>query len=203
MSTRGAYGFRIGGKDIIGFNHFDSYPECLGVNLLEALKRLLAEHGVDGLKARVYCLNQPGKAKPTKEQIKVLKPYAEATDLKWLKDWYNLTHKLQGDIEESIKCGWMPQDEAAFLIDSLFCEWAYIINLDEGAEGGAFEVYQGFNHSPSNEGRYSNLEKKADNAARLSAGDKPYYGVRLVRRWAFDSLPTNETFITVMKEEQE
>lgn len=38
-----------------------------------------------------------------------------------------------------------------FLIDSLFCEWAYIINLDSGK----LEIYHGFNHDPDALGRYA------------------------------------------------
>lgn len=46
MSTRGAYGFRIDGQDKITYNHFDSYPDSLGVNLLQ----WMAGHSVAELK---------------------------------------------------------------------------------------------------------------------------------------------------------
>lgn len=36
-------------------------------------------------------------------------------------------------------------DDSEFLNDSLFCEWTYIINLDNEQ----FEVYRGFNKDPS------------------------------------------------------
>lgn len=55
-----------------------------------------------------------------------------------------------------------------FLKDSLFCEYAYIINLDNNT----FEFYVGFNKNPNAKGRYAKY--KIDNLI----GEK-YYGVKL------------------------
>ena len=57
------------------------------------------------------------------------------------------------------------EDSKDFLADSLFCEYAYIINLDTGM----LEFYRGFNQNPNGKGRY----------AKLVSGD--YNGVVLIQ----------------------
>lgn len=66
-------------------------------------------------------------------------------------------------------------DSSAFLSDSLMCEWAWIVNVDEGA----LEVYRGFNKSPSAPGRY---------AARQKRAGTEYFGVRLAESIPLDEL---------------
>ena len=39
MGTRGLWGFRKDGKDKLTYNHFDSYPDCLGHTIVEFLKK--------------------------------------------------------------------------------------------------------------------------------------------------------------------
>lgn len=56
-------------------------------------------------------------------------------------------------------------DSATFLKDSLFCEWAYIINLDTEE----LEVYEGFNKRPDAPGRYADTET-----------NNGYFGVKLI-----------------------
>ena len=43
MGTRGLYGFRKNGKDKITYNHWDSYPEGLGQNVLNFVKETSIE----------------------------------------------------------------------------------------------------------------------------------------------------------------
>ena len=58
-----------------------------------------------------------------------------------------------------------------FLINSLFCEYAYIINLDSKM----LEIYIGFNKNPNEKGRYANI--KYDINDRYNE----FYGVKLYK----------------------
>ena len=61
------------------------------------------------------------------------------------------------------------EDYSSFLANSLFCEYAYIINLDEKV----LEFYCGNNKNPNGNGRYAHLSSKYETR---------YYGVVLKKR---------------------
>jgi len=152
MGTRGAYGFRLNQKDYITYNHFDSYPSGLGNEILKAARKIARD--IPGAKEKVARLKLvTDKNPPTTEEIKKLAKYTDITvSSKLPSEWYVLLRNIQGQIEEHLESGYMI-DSAGFLSDSLFCEWAYIINLDDET----LEVYKGFNQNPKAAGRYAGL----------------------------------------------
>jgi hypothetical protein len=64
-----------------------------------------------------------------------------------------------------------------FLFDSLFCEFAYIINLDENI----LEFYIGFNKNPEADGRYA-----------YKIGERGYCGVRLAKTMKLEDIMNNK-----------
>lgn len=119
--------------------------------------------------------------KPTPAQIAACKKFAD-TDVSTgkLDEWYVLLRKAQEDFSlyTNGKLGYMI-DNKDFVSDSLFCEYAYIINIDDQT----LEVYQGFNHDPKAPGRYAALisDKKGQKANGYGKPGNPfYYGVRLI-----------------------
>ena len=116
---------------------------------------------------------------PSKENIE---KYSKYLDLnvsdQTEKDLYCLLRSAQGnpfayldDVDHMIDC-------KDFIHNSLFCEYAYIINLDENV----LEFYTGFNKTPQpkEENRYSNKDDKPD--------DSGYVTCKLVLKITFEDI---------------
>lgn len=84
----------------------------------------------------------------------------------WNNDCFNVKMQIRND----------------FLKDSLFCEYAYIINLTTNS----LEYYEGFNKNPKASGRYASF---------TVYDDKKYYGVALKMVIALDELFEGKWFI--------
>lgn len=149
MSTRGAVGFVADGKWYVMYNHMDSYPSELGMTVLEFCKSI---ENWDSLKDRVRKVELVNEDdKPTQEQLDLYAGYALTSILGVslnggeLDNWYNLLRQLHnGRILYEIANGNVVHmtDDHTFLADSGFCEWAYVIDLDEMT----LNVYKGFNN---------------------------------------------------------
>lgn len=85
------------------------------------------------------------------------------------------------------------KNSIAFAADSLFCEFAYVIDLD----GGTLEVFKGFNEKPLQAGeRFASLPITDDCA-------KGYSQVKLMKAYRLDQLPTNDDFLKDLEPQQE
>lgn len=109
-----------------------------------------------------------------------------------------ILEKIMECEEETI---WV-QDNSEFAADSLFCEWAYVIDLDKNV----FEVYQGFNEQPlTKDDRFYYLtpEAEKDNERKKSYGGNSYYPIKLAKTYDLTNLPLEEEFINDFKQEQD
>lgn len=183
MSTRGAIGFRINEVDKVAYNHSDSYPSWLGKKVL----KFVADNTIEELRiaaARIEFIND--KVPPTKaQQAECANFFDGNVDDGKRSNWYCLLRKAQGDLNAFTKkrLRYM-NDNSAFLSDSLFCEWAYIINLDSLK----LEVYRGFNKKPTGAGRYATLCDPSPDEQRKTYGREPYYGVVLITEESLDNI---------------
>lgn len=186
MGTRGSFGVHVDGETKATYNHYDSYPSCLGEAIASQMVNLLKDMGVNKLKeqARNLRMVDPDST-PTDEDKEFLKAY---TDLSVSEqsddDWYCVTRDLQGHLDEIIRLGVMLEGGTSFLNDSLFCEWAYIVNLDTMK----LEVYKGFQTEPHEQGRYGAANKEG----RKAGGGSTYYPVALIAEFDLNSLDPAE-----------
>lgn len=78
-------------------------------------------------------------------------------------------------------------DQTNFAADSLFCEYAYVIDLDKRT----FEIYSGFNKSEVD---------PSERFAYLIGKTKNGYGViRHMKTYSLDNLPTEEDYLEEME----
>lgn len=181
MSTRGAIGFRIDGKDKISYNHSDSYPSCLGKSFVKQARKLAKVPDLADQVRNLQLVGQGGT--PTPEQLEALKKAGIKPNLnvgnQSENDWYCLLRDNQGDLIQTLKTGIMIDSES-FIADSLFCEYAYIINLDDRT----VEFYRGFQKAEHDFGRYGHLKEE-------NAGGSTYWGCKLVSVFPLDKIPRN------------
>lgn len=181
MGTRGAYGFRLDETDYVTYNHFDSYPDDLGREIAEAITSYLDSgktleqmaDKVQGLK-----LIQDEDQEPTAEELAAFAAYRDEK-VSTGKNWYSLLRDMQGNILEHLEAGVMI-DSHGFLMDSLFCEWAYIVNLDTGM----LEVYTGFTTERVEDGGRYNFPNPND-------PESEYIGVALIAEHPLTDLPSD------------
>jgi hypothetical protein len=173
MGTRGVTGFRLDGADKIAYQQFDSYPSGVGRRVVEELHELLKDRTeTETAIRRLVLVNE--KTPPTVEQVEQL---AAFTDLRVSKqstdDWYCLLREAQGSPKLILMAGHI-LDSSYFMADSLFNEWGYIANFDDGV----LEVYRGFQKSPHDKGRYANMP--------VAKEDRGYWPVALAGTIPFD-----------------
>lgn len=115
---------------------------------------------------------------PSPELVQKYKKFADLrVSEQRYEDWYCLLRKTQGDLfPYNNDLGHMI-NYSDFLRDSLFCEWAYMINLDNGQ----FETYKGLNKDRLARGRYAS-QPVDDNLG--------YRGVALIKETPLTDIKT-------------
>ena len=138
MSTRGAIGFHSNGVDKVTYNHYDSYPTVFGKSIMSELNK--AKMCVKAMRVMFDKFSMVEEEDDDKNSGNMtLLPYLTESFSMW--------------------------DYSTFLKCSLFCEWAYIVNLDDEV----LEIYEGANKDKTALGRYASLDS-----------DHGYCGVALV-----------------------
>lgn len=195
MSTRGFFGFVVNGDLKVTYNHFDSYPSGLGAAVLDWLRK--TDHNFALMRAANLVLVEEGD-QPTPDQVKALKQYADPSvgnngiHNTEVHDWYQLLRNTQGDPEATLSAGFMI-DSHQFPLDSLFCEWGYLVNFDTDE----FEVYRGFQNSPPTAGYW------IDGPGRPAHGGTSYYPVNLVATYRLSDLPDSDDFVKYLDGDDE
>ena len=167
MGTRGCYGFRKNGIDKLTYNHYDSYPDYLGKIMVNFCKETSLDE-MNEIFDRLILVDEGGK--PTPEQIEECKKYYDGSVSRQTpEDWYCLLRNAQGEPKEYKNGLRYMTDANGFIKSSLWCEYAYIINLDTKK----LEFWAGYQNTPDPDNRYG-TEKN----------DSGYYPCKMVAEYS-------------------
>lgn len=187
-----------GKTKVAQYGQWDGYPDGQGKTALETLKQIIH-------------LGQLGQFKTKIDNLKWLsKKDGEIVenDKDWDTNYPYLSRDCGAKILSAIHFGKMEvsagigkrkeikvkiiglTNNEDFAADSLFCEWAYVIDLDKST----FEVYRGFNKQPLTE---------SDRFYKLQDLKEGYAPIRLLKSYSINKLPAMKTFLALDKEEVE
>lgn len=205
MGTRNLTCAVIDGEyKIANYAQWDGYPAGVGITILEFLRdkmdRPLLEEKLK--KLSFY----------TKDELNTLDEQIQNKTIEYPK---YLSRDVGGDILEFVQNGvWKTYDydsmytrkevlhecnieklvdQLDFAGDSLFCEYAYVVDFDKNT----FEVYKGFVKYPHTGERFSDFEYEK------SHRDNQYYPVKLWKTFDLNDLPTNDKFLGELNENEE
>jgi hypothetical protein len=175
MGTRGLFGFYKNGVTKASYNHYDSYPEELGVKIMKFIEETPVTE-LNQIFDKIIMVN--GGSKPTAEQInQCIQYYCPDVSTGKVDDWYALLRESQGELNAYKEGLPFMIDSADFIKDSLFCEWAYLINLDTNT----FEVYRGFQK-----------EMQANRYYDESLKNETYKNCKLIAEYKLESVHSDE-----------
>lgn len=155
---------------------WDGYPSGVGINILRLLKKIKIEEFKKSVDEVSFL---------TKEEfdflIKEIDEHKKWNSHYSIRDNYpELSNEIGPDILKNIlfKNTKKLVNGLNFAANSLFCEWAYVIDLDKDT----FEVFKGFNEFPLDKSeRFYFLER--------TQSIDGYYPVKLLATYSLDDLP--------------
>lgn len=194
MGTRNLTAVKIDGEyKVAQYGQWDGYPSGQGLTCLHFLREQMNEEKFKSALRKCSYLD-------TETMRQILRKYTNSED-GWMTlneanaikcDYPELSRDTGANILELIqaKDGIRLQSDLPFAADSVFCEWAWVIDFDERT----FEGYKGFNKEPLTENdRFYFLKDYEDNG---------YHGVKLAAEFPLDDLPTDEEFLKAFNKPQ-
>lgn len=151
------------------YGQWDGNPSATGNEILEFLKSLNGDFSglkLATTKTKILSEEEVEKIKDIPEWHKVYPQYSRDMGAKILP--FVLDHKDDDEIILNLF--------SEFASDSLFCEWAYVVDLDKNT----FEVYEGFNKTPLAEN---------ERFFYLQEADMEYYPVKWLATFPLGDLP--------------
>lgn len=130
MGTRGLFGFYYKGKYYLVYNHYDSYPDGLGNDIVYEINNALKTGEFNTwlnlfLSLKIVTYNDI----PTDKDINALHDFTDLNvSTKSTSDWYCLLRGCQGSLTMVLKSGYLLN----YAINDTFefLEYSYIVNFD-------------------------------------------------------------------------
>ena len=182
VGTRNLTAVYIDGQyKVAQYGRWDGYPEGQGITCLRFCKTLRDKNAKEVFKEKVRCARWI-----TDEEIELINKKIETKEIT---NWKRIYPQLSRDICSKILYLIMEKEKGIvlannidFAANSVFCEWAWVIDLDNNT----FEAYCGFNEE--------NLTEK-DRFYFLHDKSKDIYPIRLVAKWSLNKLPSEKRFL--------
>lgn len=195
MGTRNLTAVYLDGEyKIAQYGQWDGYPEGQGMTALNFLRSMDEEKFKSALRNSSFIsedeLTALWKQYRADDNGSILLDDAARMD----RDYPQFSRDTGADILYMVQNhpeGLKLQNSISFAADGLFCEWAWVVDLDKRT----FEGYRGF-------GRELLTEQDRFYFLRDLEEDG-YSGVRLVAEWSIDELPSDEDFLAAFKEDDE
>ncbi len=174
-----------GKTKVAQYGQWDGYPGGQGATAVEFLRKAdLAKFGKQLDKCRFFSKKDEGEKTKFMKSIGIKDGWmnGEQADKYHAKFPYlNRDHGagILQKIYDSKNSSIILMDSSDFAADSLFCEWAYVIDLDTNK----FEVYRGFNHKPV---------KKTERFGIIKNKEGDYYPIKFVKSYPLNKLPTDD-----------
>lgn len=193
MGTRNLTAVFVDGEyKIAQYGQWDGYPEGQGLTCLKFAWNVLANKE----NRKAFADKVRSCSWITQEEIDRRNAMIKSGEVKdWTKVWPELSRDTCADILALVaksENGLLLNNNITFAADSLFCEWAWVIDLD----AGTFEGYRGFNQTTdlTPEDRFYFLVDK-------QKGE--YNAIILAAKWSLDDLPGKDAFLAAFKEEDD
>lgn len=190
MASRGFFGIVIDSAEKIAYNHDDSHPAGLGIDVLYWLHSWLPSD-YESVRGQAQALRVVrADDVPTPQDVARLAPWTDLTvSTQSTSDWYCLLRKTQGRPAAILAAG-VVLGGYDFPADSVWTKWGYVVDFDHAR----FEVYQGSQYEPHRAGRFAHRQPPpAASAAR------DCYPCALVKSWPLAALPTSREFTWALR----
>lgn len=167
------------------YGQWDGYPSGQGATILEFCRN---GENLEKLKLNLQKVRffKEEEIEEFNKNIEEKNSYAN-----WLYDNYNhrdIGGEILERIAESKEEEIVLENDLDFGYDSLFCEWAYCVNLDTNK----LEVYKGFNKRPL--GKKQRFYKESQKSDKYG-----YYAIRMIKQFDLNNLPSEKEFIAQIK----
>ena len=175
--------YQDGEYKVAQFGAQDGYPRIGGAEVLRFAKTIVESAAREAFQEKVRQCRWI-----TAEDLEAI---GQAKGADWETEHPELADSTGAGILEMIRnseSGLALGDDLEFAADSLFCEWAWVLDLDKGT----FECYQGSNAEVplTEQDRFFFLRDKEEHG---------YYGVRLAKAWDLTHLPSEKTFLNQLE----
>lgn len=195
MGTRHLIAVKSNGVyKVAQYGQWDGYPSGQGVSVLNFLKSIDLRSFKIKLDSVEFYTEEELQSICDKHTDNGSIIFGSAHHKYWEENLAHISRNAGAKILDMIYSGGVRKvkNSLPFAGDSLFCEYGYVVDLDDGV----FEVYEGFNHTPITEGRFissdSMLEKKAG-----------YEPIKIVKSYSLINLPDEEQFLKDLEPEDE